>query len=68
MTKLVCAGLAIALSLAACVTDDDVATPPTDDQSDDSQADDDRVPIDPSDKLPTPCASFDGKGDSPCVP
>ncbi len=70
MTKLVCAGLALALSLAACVTDDDVGTPPqpTVDQGDESQPDDDRVPVDPTDDAPVPCASFGGKGDSPCVP
>lgn len=68
MTKL---ALALALLLAACVTDDDVGTPPqpTEDQ-DDPQSDDDRVPIDPTTGLPEQptCASFDGKGDIPCAP
>lgn len=73
MTKLVGAGFALALSLAACVTDDDVGTPPqpTDGQEDEAEADHDRVPIDPSSGLSeptTPCASFDGKEDDPCAP
>jgi hypothetical protein len=66
MTKLVCAGFALALSLAACVTDDDVGTPPqpTDGQDDETQTGSDPVEPDPN----LPCASFDSKGDGPCVP
>jgi hypothetical protein len=68
MTKL---ALALALLLAACVTDDDVGTPPQPTVGEnDPQDDDDRDPIDPIDGLPddSTCASFDGKGDTPCAP
>lgn len=67
MIKLVGVGLALALSLAACVTDDDVGTPPQtgDDQEDQSGSDDVNVPdLDPT----KPCAAFDGKTDGPCAP
>ena len=72
MSKLHGVALALALSLAACVTDDDVGTPPqTTDGSDDSaEPGDDRVPINPGDEItpPTGCAHFEGKGDGPCTP
>lgn len=71
MTKVVCACFALALSLGACVTEDDIGTPPqpAEGQDDGAQSDDDRVPVDPTDELPEPtCAGFDGKGDNPCAP
>lgn len=72
MTKLL-ATFALALSLAACVTEEDIGTPPqpVDGQDDESQEDDDRQPIDPGSGLSDPgptCVQFGGKGDGPCAP